>query len=69
MKKIGITQEQCKIGTKVNYYYFYDEKTGEYSEPKETVILSEPYEMCGSLMCSVDKVSGVVPLTHLEIIY
>ncbi|TWP31911.1 hypothetical protein ETU08_00180 [Apibacter muscae] len=67
--KIGITKEECKKGRRVYYYSYYDLATGEHSEPKESIIVDgEIYLISGIPCCFIKNVSGVVALSHLELI-
>lgn len=54
-------KEEIIVGTKVWYY-----PTLGDSKREEAVITSGPYEMCGTVCCSIDIRSSVVCIDNLE---
>jgi len=52
-----------KIGTKVKYYPVIGRANFE-----ETIVKSEPWEVCGTMCCKLEGVRGGVDINHLEIL-
>ena len=53
--------QDIKVGREVWYHPVIGGETR-----KPAVITSEPYEMCGTICCMVDSVSGCVAIEALE---
>ena len=58
-------KELIKIGIPVTYWAIIDEK-GKRSNPTQTTITSEPWEVCGTWICNIQGVLGGVDIKHLE---
>ena len=67
MKRIGLKVQDIEIGKKAYYYAYADEYSN--SGPKECVITSKPYEVCGSFVCWIDINSSCVSLDNLSFNY
>jgi len=60
-----IRKENIKVGKIVLYASYLDGKGKPGCEPIEVTITSEPYTMCGTECCFVDKVVGCVAIENL----
>lgn len=58
-------RSEAKVGTKAIYWGIVG-ANGERLDPEKTVILSEPYNVCGHLVCKVLGKSAAVSITHLD---
>lgn len=63
---VRMDKEQIKMGMSVIYWAIIDEK-GKRSNPTQTTVTSEPWEVCGTWVCKIQGVSGGVDIEHLEI--
>jgi len=67
MRVFKTTANDLKIGQKVIYWDVIGED-GPKSEPFETTIQSECWDVCGSMMVKVDRKSGGVCIDHIQLI-
>lgn len=58
-------KEDIKIGKSVIYYHELPHRSAA-PEPLKTVIRSEAWELCGSIVCKIEGIAGGVCITHLK---
>ena len=66
-KNIGLQKRDIVVGVKVLYYSWVDEENDKHSQPKETVVTSEPWWCGGEWVCKVDCISGGACLSNLAL--
>ena len=66
-KNIGLQKSDIVVGAKVLYYSWVDEENDRHSQPKETVVTSDPWWCCGEWVCKVDCIYGGASLSNLAL--
>lgn len=67
MRVFKTTTDDLKIGQKVIYFEVMGDD-GPKSEPIQTKITSECWEVCGSMLVKIDGKSGGVDIQHIQLI-